>query len=137
MSTKQRRPILSCLECKRKKLKCDRNLPCQQCSRLGRAVGCQYDTQEAGSPQVEGVRNTSTTGLEDRVSLLEERILATRPPKRIRAASDLGADGEDQPQYSAHTSNEAGASRFASRHHWTSLQPEVSNSDSVHEHLIY
>ena len=41
-SRKRSRPILSCLECRRKKLKCDRTLPCDQCRRLGRARLCAF-----------------------------------------------------------------------------------------------
>lgn len=39
---KRPRPVLSCLECRRKKLKCDRLLPCQQCLKLGQPSTCAY-----------------------------------------------------------------------------------------------
>jgi len=39
---KRPRPVLSCLECRRKKLKCDRLLPCQQCRKSGRPALCAY-----------------------------------------------------------------------------------------------
>lgn len=39
---KRPRPVLSCLECRRKKLKCDRLLPCQQCLKGGRSHLCHY-----------------------------------------------------------------------------------------------
>lgn len=34
--------MLSCLECRRKKLRCDRNQPCNQCSKLNRASECAF-----------------------------------------------------------------------------------------------
>lgn len=36
------RPTLSCLTCRRKKLKCDREHPCVQCVKSGRADECNY-----------------------------------------------------------------------------------------------
>jgi len=43
-------PILSCFTCKRMKLKCDRNLPCQRCCHNGRAGTCAYAPgQEPGA----------------------------------------------------------------------------------------
>lgn len=36
------RPIVSCLNCRRKKQKCDRRLPCNSCIRSGRPSTCQY-----------------------------------------------------------------------------------------------
>jgi len=35
-------PVLSCLTCKRMKLKCDRRLPCERCCHNGRASTCAY-----------------------------------------------------------------------------------------------
>ena len=41
---KRPRPVLSCVACRRKKLKCDRLLPCSQCERAERAEECTYNT---------------------------------------------------------------------------------------------
>ena len=38
---KRRRPALSCVECRRRKIKCDRNVPCAQCTQSKSAV-CTY-----------------------------------------------------------------------------------------------
>jgi hypothetical protein len=38
---KRRRPALSCFECRRRKIKCDRNLPCSNC-RQSKRVTCTY-----------------------------------------------------------------------------------------------
>lgn len=41
------RPILSCLECRRKKLKCNRSLPnCDQCQKRRTTARCAYDAHE-------------------------------------------------------------------------------------------
>ncbi|EXJ88332.1 hypothetical protein A1O1_05262 [Capronia coronata CBS 617.96] len=39
---KRPRPVISCLECRRKKLKCDRTYPCRQCLKIGRPGRCEY-----------------------------------------------------------------------------------------------
>ncbi|KAJ9629210.1 hypothetical protein H2204_008850 [Knufia peltigerae] len=44
---KRPRPVISCLICRRKKLKCNRLHPCQQCIKVGRPTACIYqDGQE-------------------------------------------------------------------------------------------
>jgi hypothetical protein len=44
---KRARPTISCLECRRKKLKCDRVQPCMQCTKSGRQALCEYATGPA------------------------------------------------------------------------------------------
>ncbi|KAM3521181.1 hypothetical protein MY4038_009132 [Beauveria bassiana] len=39
---KRRRPPLSCEQCRRRKIKCDRSFPCNHCSKSGGAVSCTY-----------------------------------------------------------------------------------------------
>lgn len=65
---KRPRPVLSCLECRRKKLKCDRLLPCNQCQKS--RLSCVYsDGQEPAR------RSSSVNGIRDE---------SQRPPKRAR-----------------------------------------------------
>ncbi len=47
---KRPRPILSCLQCKRKKLKCDRQNPCIQCLKNGRSTQCSYSDFSSSAP---------------------------------------------------------------------------------------
>ncbi|ROV90230.1 hypothetical protein VMCG_10247 [Cytospora schulzeri] len=42
--SRARRLRLSCEECRKKKLSCDRSLPCQRCIRSGRPEQCSFDT---------------------------------------------------------------------------------------------
>lgn len=42
---KRPRPTLSCIECRRKKLKCDRNRPCDQCLKSAHSGQCVYATR--------------------------------------------------------------------------------------------
>jgi hypothetical protein len=58
-STKRPRPVISCLECRRKKLKCDRTQPCQQCLKVGRPGRCQY--QPGSEPEADATDSGSAT----------------------------------------------------------------------------
>lgn len=46
---RRRRPPLSCLVCRRRKLKCDRSLPCAQCVKSKSVDSCTYLGTQAGS----------------------------------------------------------------------------------------
>lgn len=46
--SKRSRPVQSCISCRTRKLKCDRELPCGQCNRSNKASDCTYD-REIGS----------------------------------------------------------------------------------------
>lgn len=40
---KRRRAVISCTDCHRRKQKCDRKLPCTNCTQRGKAAQCRYD----------------------------------------------------------------------------------------------
>lgn len=44
-SRKRPRPVVSCLRCREKKLKCDRVAPCQNCVKGGSEAECTYHQQ--------------------------------------------------------------------------------------------
>lgn len=46
-SVKRPRPVKSCTECRKRKLKCDRNLPCSQCQKSQRT--CKYAADQDSS----------------------------------------------------------------------------------------
>ena len=73
-SLKRPRPVISCCECRRKKLKCSRTHPCQQCLKVGKADVCSFQAgQEPEHPKVAGSVEPSE--------------------KRSRMGSPLGANG--------------------------------------------
>lgn len=45
---KRRRPALSCAECRRRKIKCDRNIPCRQCTQF-KSAKCTYSPERLSS----------------------------------------------------------------------------------------
>jgi len=48
---KRPRPVLSCIECRTKKLKCDRLLPCNQCRRANKTTQCVYQNRDSSQTQ--------------------------------------------------------------------------------------
>ncbi|KAJ8071760.1 hypothetical protein OCU04_002076 [Sclerotinia nivalis] len=53
---KRRRPALSCIQCRRRKIKCDRNMPCGQCV-SSKTPACQYSSDpgpESKRPRANG-----------------------------------------------------------------------------------
>ncbi|ROW18216.1 hypothetical protein VPNG_00048 [Cytospora leucostoma] len=50
---KRRRKTLSCVQCHRTKVKCDRNNPCGRCSKAGRGHQCAYKSLETASPEAQ------------------------------------------------------------------------------------
>lgn len=47
---KRRRPALSCIQCRRRKIKCDRSMPCGQCI-ASHTSACQYSSDPAPQPK--------------------------------------------------------------------------------------
>jgi hypothetical protein len=52
------RPIVSCLQCRSKKLKCNRLSPCDTCTRTGRAGSCRYANGQDAAPSLDAGRAT-------------------------------------------------------------------------------
>ena len=50
---KRQRPGLSCLECRRRKVKCNQARPCDQCTK-GRRPGCTYDPRSRAAAHLTG-----------------------------------------------------------------------------------
>ncbi|KAG9033861.1 hypothetical protein FRB95_014183 [Tulasnella sp. JGI-2019a] len=72
---KRRRQALSCTECKRRKIKCDRANPCGPCGRRGEADKCQWSTQE---PLSDPDPNLSSLSSEKFVTRAEHDLLQAK-----------------------------------------------------------
>lgn len=53
---RRRRPPLACIACRRRKVRCDRKLPCQNCVRARRATSCAYVPDERVEPRDDGAQ---------------------------------------------------------------------------------
>ena len=71
---KRKRKIISCLECRRNKLKCDHSHPCGRCEKNGIGDTCTYVDQRPKSPIVEAT---------------PESIARTEPAYIITAADNM------------------------------------------------
>ncbi|KAH8878650.1 hypothetical protein GQ53DRAFT_858426 [Thozetella sp. PMI_491] len=67
---KRQRVRLSCLECRRRKLSCDREFPCSRCLQSGTPERCEYETRPGLAPPNKlGLSQSALAGLDARLSL--------------------------------------------------------------------
>lgn len=92
---KRRRPALSCIECRRRKIKCDRNMPCNHCTQTKNAV-CSYKynnypvVPRAPPINLEGIH--SSTAQEGETQFLGVNSLSQSPPSLANISqSDRGS----------------------------------------------
>ncbi|KAI0929268.1 hypothetical protein AcW2_005009 [Taiwanofungus camphoratus] len=81
---KRRRQALSCTECKRRKIKCDRAQPCGPCVRRGEHHKCQWHIIE---PMEKYVTRTEYDELKAKVFELEAMVKHTAMPARLNMHS--------------------------------------------------
>lgn len=89
---KRQRVRLSCLECRRRKLSCDRELPCSRCLQSGTPEKCDYETRPGLSLTKPAISPNVLGSLDGRLSLpsitgdslLFPRKDALREHERIR-----------------------------------------------------
>lgn len=89
---KRQRVRLSCLECRRRKLSCDRELPCSRCIQSGTPEKCEYEARPGFTPGRPGISQSLLASIDGRLSLpsangdslLYHRKDALRENDRIR-----------------------------------------------------
>lgn len=92
---KRKRVVLSCLECKRRKIKCDRELPsCSRCSKIGQPGLCKYDALTPSTDQQELGASSYTNAITENELLVPSPALST---------SQHPDQSQDQSQNSAQT----------------------------------
>lgn len=64
---RRQRAVLSCNDCRRRKLRCDRKLPCDRCIKGGIAEACTYETEHQ-TPHPEGLAERPSKRRRDIVS---------------------------------------------------------------------
>jgi hypothetical protein len=84
---KRRRPALSCEQCRKRKIKCDRNYPCTQCLQ-SKTAACSYS---ADSP-VRGIGHVSTgsgfSSTQNGISMPDRARNAPSAPPSTKFSSD-------------------------------------------------
>ncbi|KAF8128498.1 hypothetical protein K438DRAFT_908040 [Mycena galopus ATCC 62051] len=89
---KRRRQALSCTECKRRKIRCDRTQPCGPCVKRGDQPKCQWHVVEPAAEKY--IPRSEYDTLRGRVDTLEERISSfegyiRRLPREVLALHPL------------------------------------------------
>ncbi|BCR83248.1 uncharacterized protein ACHE_10650A [Aspergillus chevalieri] len=57
---KRRRPALSCVQCRQRKVRCDRAFPCGPCTRARHPIPCSYGEQD-GIESIQSIHSSSQT----------------------------------------------------------------------------
>jgi len=84
--SKRPRPVISCLECRRKKLKCDRTQPCQQCVKSGRPERCSYQAGQEPDGSASGpVGHIAKRPRVDSDEMVEGHVEPSPGPTRLNA----------------------------------------------------
>ncbi len=66
---KRQRVRLSCLECRRRKLSCDRGFPCERCIKSGTPERCTYETRPGLAPPAKnGLSQSALANFESRIA---------------------------------------------------------------------
>lgn len=88
---KRPRPVVSCLRCRDKKLKCDRTSPCENCVKAQIADTCTYQrsvgASSTRSPPVPTGTASAVEDLQSRLAKVEE-LLGIKSSKPARAEED-------------------------------------------------
>lgn len=85
-SKRKKRQPLSCGECQRRKIKCDRQTPCSACVRRKRTEYCSFDDDDADTPYA---LNSDVRALGRRLTHLEQLFHQANPHLASSSASAL------------------------------------------------
>src|SRR6187402_3135649 len=96
------REVRACTECRRRKLKCDRQLPCISCTKRDEATSCVYERNADGLANGHGRRSQAELRLEH-LELLVQELSQSREDFRSPDKINLGADvlersGDELPE---------------------------------------
>jgi hypothetical protein len=122
-STRNRQPV-SCQACRRSKLKCDRQRPCEACIRRGYRDSCLYDAAKVVPRKKR--RTTANHNAQERLRNLENMVMqmARAQPKDSSKATPASSVGSAGQSYSdSHSPNERPimVQGNAGSTHWTAI----------------
>ncbi|KAI0548072.1 hypothetical protein F4679DRAFT_551859 [Xylaria curta] len=165
-TSRRAKPTLSCNLCRRRKLRCDRQQPCQTCSSRGLSLACSY----AHNSHVGPITHTSRPSVQDRLVQLEQLVMNVIQNQSLSnsnvptLASDTqisvpqpSADEHLSASTAASTPSDSGSlrynaneSRYVGGAHWSAIldgiadlredvdqQGHSSSSSPSHPHLLY
>ncbi|GME29233.1 uncharacterized protein K452DRAFT_251529 [Neofusicoccum parvum] len=138
--------MLSCTLCRRKKLRCSRDLPaCDACSRRGLGGACTY---LAPGPTIRASQHKQRTqaSLNERINQLEGRIVSMmmsmdsgQQPSSIPSPAATNSPPPDLGDSFGHLRLDADGTKYVAGDHWTAildgiaeLKDELSTKESKH-----
>ncbi|KAI1488879.1 fungal-specific transcription factor domain-containing protein [Biscogniauxia mediterranea] len=159
---KRNRPPVSCLLCRTRKVKCDRQQPCERCVKSGEANFCEYAPRAARKPRPAEVRShvdarakhepVSRPVLQVRLQKLEEMVnglmynahnqdhvvLNTPSSSDQRTEADARSDLGSPPSLSApgapmHPTTQVGEGNYVGGTHWKSILESIHDIQGILE----
>ncbi|KAF2872338.1 hypothetical protein BDV95DRAFT_380719 [Massariosphaeria phaeospora] len=142
-SRRRDKPILSCLACRQRKLKCDRQQPCKACVDRGLSLSCTY-ARHAPSRAAHGPK--APHNVHERIDQLEKLVTNlmgagnTATPARSNSSADpppseVLVEGFTDPQVPDTPDRvklENDATTYSDSSHWTSILDGIAE---LREHL--
>ena len=106
-ASKRRRIAFSCLDCRRRKLRCDRLFPsCSRCQKGGYPESCTYDSEAVEPASTRPERETKRTGNFSTVNSHEATRTLPRLPSMIQSvAADEGEERSPRRHSDANTAS--------------------------------
>ncbi|PLB46162.1 hypothetical protein P170DRAFT_262249 [Aspergillus steynii IBT 23096] len=126
------RVLFSCTFCRTRKLKCNRQQPCDNCVKRNQGPSCHYDVERGDSIK-------STSDLHDRLKFLEEKVQRLERqsmPEITRPDSRNSGDGHDKQSshapgviFSGH-----GGTRYVDSGHWRAILNDIEEIGKDRHH---
>lgn len=113
------RELRACTECRRRKLKCDRQLPCTACARRNEAKSCIYERSYEGLSSGHGNRSQAEARLEH----LEQMVQELSQSRQKFANHDSTNSGADTVQSS--TNEQLNESLHNGATHWSAMLEDI------------
>lgn len=132
---RRRRPPLACVACRRRKVRCDRKMPCQNCVRARRATGCTYVPDDRLEPRdgtqgfYDGI-NGRSNGRDDVVSAPLSTYLPENNNNNNNSSPASGAGSCAATAGTATPSGGGGGGGGAGGHHG----PQQQHQQQHHRH---
>jgi hypothetical protein len=138
---KRNRAQLSCTTCRQGKLKCDRQQPCSQCVRKGRASQCTFPTAESRKPvaslkaRLKHLESLVKDAMTAQNPASPETVHSPHPVNGSRSSSSIGLKGSldihDESQANSPQSPSSGqvllsnGQTYVGATHWAAILEDV------------
>ena len=129
---KRQRVRLSCLECRRRKLSCDRGFPCERCIKSGTPERCTYETRPGLAPPAKnGLSLGALSNFDSRISAFTSGHNPIGPGGSTNGGSYLNDGGIVPPYHRDSHRSATGPSGLMEGDRMRRLELEVSQLKSL------